>query len=122
MKKTKSKKEKKKLEFSKTLLIQESILIWIMTFAFIILAFICIEKQYFGELPWLTAMVGFPWSAYGVSQMFYYKKALKENTKNGIKFESVMESLRRKDADPQGIFEDDEEEETSNGEEEDLKG
>lgn len=67
MKKTKSKKEKKKLEFSKTLLIQESILIWIMTFAFIILAFICIEKQYFGELPWLTAMVGFPWSAYGVS-------------------------------------------------------
>lgn len=54
--------------------------------------------------------------------MFYYKKALKENTKNGIKFESVMESLRRKDADPQGIFEDDEEEETSNGEEEDLKG
>lgn len=110
MKKTK-KKDKKKLEFSKTLLIQESILIWIMTLAFIILAFICIEKQYFGELPWLTAMVGFPWSAYGVSQMFYYKKALKENTKNGIKFESVMESLRQKNADPYGVFEDSPEEE-----------
>lgn len=117
--KKEQKTEKKKLEFSKTLLIQESILIWIMTLAFIILAFICIEKQYFGELPWLTAMVGFPWTAYGVSQMFYYKKALKENTKNGIKFESVMESLRRKDADPYGVFEDEPEESTD---EEDLKG
>ena len=44
--------------------------------------------------------------------MFYYKKALKENTKNGIKFESVMESLRQKDADPLGVFEDDPDEET----------
>ena len=51
--------------------------------------------------------------------MFYYKKALKENTKNGIKFESVMESLRRKDADPYGVFEDEPEE---SADEEDLKG
>lgn len=59
------KKEKK--EFSKTLLIQESILIWITTLCFIGLAFYCVIKQYFGELPWLTAMAAFPWSAYGVS-------------------------------------------------------
>ena len=31
------------------------------------LAFICILKGYLGTLPWLAAMVGFPWSAYGVS-------------------------------------------------------
>lgn len=70
---------KKKKEFSKILVAQESILIWIMTIAFIVLAFICIEKQYFGELPWLSAMVAFPWTAYGVSQGFYYNKAKKEN-------------------------------------------
>ena len=38
-------------------------------------------------------MVGFPWAAYGVSQAFYYKKAEKENTKNGIKFETALANL-----------------------------
>ena len=82
---------KKKKEFSKVLLIQESILIYIMTISFIILAFICIQKEYLGELPWLTAMVGFPWTAYGVSQAFYYNKAKAENTKNGIVQESALD-------------------------------
>ena len=82
-----------KIEFSKTLLIQESILIWLHTIAMITLAFICVFKQYFGELPWLAAMVAFPWTAYGVSQHAYYKKAEKENTKDGIKYEAVMQSL-----------------------------
>jgi hypothetical protein len=54
---------KKKIEFSKVLLIQESILIWIMTISFIILAFVCIYKEYLGELPWLSAMVALPWTA-----------------------------------------------------------
>lgn len=81
---------KKSKEFSKTLLIQESMLIWLITIAAIILAFYCVINQYFGELPWITAMIGFPWTAYGVSQACYYKKAEKENTKNGLKFESTM--------------------------------
>ena len=70
---------KKKREFSKCLLFQESILIWLITIAFIVLAFICVFNQYFGELPQLTANCGFPWTTYGVSQAFYYKKAEKEN-------------------------------------------
>lgn len=86
----KKKKKEKKTEFSKFLLLQESALIWIMTIAFIILAYICVINQYFGELPWLTAMIGLPWTAYGVSQAFYYKKATAENTKDGIKFETTM--------------------------------
>lgn len=85
---------KKKNEFSKTLLIQESVLIWIMSLAFLALAYVCIINQYFGELPWLAAMVAFPWTAYGVSQGFYYKKAMAENTKDGIKYESVVAQLQ----------------------------
>ena len=81
---------KKSKEFSKSLLIQESMLIWIITISAIALAFYCIMNQYFCELPWITAMIGFPWAAYGVSQACYYKKAEKENTKNGIKFESAL--------------------------------
>ena len=81
-----------KTEFSKWLLIQESILIWVITITFLILAFVCIKNQYFGELPWLTAMAGFPWTAYGVSQAFYYKKSTAENTKGGIKYETIVGS------------------------------
>ena len=87
------KNNKNKKEFSKMLLIQESILIWIITIAFIGLAFYCVVNQYFGELPWLTAMVSFPWSAYGVSQVFYYEKSKRENTKNGIKYETAMKEI-----------------------------
>ena len=87
-------KNKKKKEFSKVLLIQESILIWIMTLCFIALAYICIINQYFGELPWLTAMVALPWTAYGISQAFYYKKSEKENTKNGVTYETAMAQLK----------------------------
>lgn len=85
--------QKPKREFSKTLLIQESALIWIVTIAFIVLAYICIVNGFDASLPWLTAMAGFPWTAYGVSQVYYYKKAEAENTKDGVKFESVMAEL-----------------------------
>lgn len=73
------KKNKKKQEFSKRLLIQESALIWIMTISLLALSFICVIQQAYAELPWLTAMVALPWTAYGVSQAYYYKKAEKEN-------------------------------------------
>lgn len=85
--------KKTKKEFSKTLLKQESILIWIVTLSFIGLAFYCVHNQYFGELPWLAAMCGFPWTAYGVSQACYYRKAEKENTKGGIKYDTTMYGL-----------------------------
>ena len=41
--------------------------------------FICIFTSTYAGLPWLTAMVALPWGAYGVSQVYYYKKAEKEN-------------------------------------------
>lgn len=85
----------KNQEFSKWLLIQESALIWVMNIAFLFLAFYCIFKGYIGSLPWLAAMVGFPWTAYGVSQMMYYKKSQAENTKEGIKYETVLAELNK---------------------------
>lgn len=81
---------KKKREFSKVLLIQESILIWIMTLSFIALAFICVFNGYLGTLPWLAAMAAFPWTAYGISQAFYYNKSKTENKQGGIVFEQAF--------------------------------
>ena len=95
----KKKKTNDKPEFSKRLLLQESMLIWIITISFIILAFVCVTNQYFGELPWLAAMCGFPWPAYGASQAFYFRKAEKENTKGGIKYETVMTEYHTNDED-----------------------
>lgn len=94
------KREEQKIEFSKRLLLQESMLIWIITIAFIVLAFVCVSNQYFGELPWLAAMCGFPWTAYGASQAFYFRKAEKENTEGGIKYATVMQELQTNDCDP----------------------
>lgn len=79
MSSSKNKNQKKKTEFSKKLLIQESALIWIMTLALVTLSFVCVLTGAYAELPWLTAMVALPWSAYGASQAYYYKKAEKEN-------------------------------------------
>jgi EamA domain-containing membrane protein RarD len=87
------KKEKKQKQFSKKLLVQESILIWIITLTFIALAFICVMNGFIGELPWLTTMVAFPWGAYGVSQAAYYHKSTKENTAGGITYETAVNQL-----------------------------
>ena len=54
-------------EFSKWLLYQETILIWLVTITFLMLAFICVAQGFIGELPWLGAMAAFPWTAYGAS-------------------------------------------------------
>lgn len=89
------KQQSRNTEFSKKLIWQESILIWIITISFIVLAFVCVKNSYFGELPWLTAMVGLPWTAYAVSQAFYYRKAMKENLKDGIKYDTTMAELEQ---------------------------
>jgi hypothetical protein len=83
----------KKTAFSKMLLIQESVLIWILTLSFIILAFYCIKRNYTGTLPWLSVTLTGAWTAYGVSQAMYYKKSEKENTSGGIVFESAMKKI-----------------------------
>lgn len=85
----------KKNEFSKFLLIQESILVWITTISFIVLAFISVLTGFFGELTWLAALCTALWAAYGVSQAFYYKKAMAENTRGGIKYEMTVSNTQK---------------------------
>lgn len=86
-------KSKKKKEFSKVLLIQESVLIWITTLAFVLLAFVCVWMGYIGSLPYVTTLIGAVWAAYAVSQACYYNKSKAENTVNGIKYETTLRSL-----------------------------
>lgn len=90
----KEKQKKNKKEFSKILLIQESVLVWITTIFCMALCPVCIYFDYTGELPWVAAMCGFVWAAYGVSQACYYRKSEKENIKGGIKYDTVMAQLK----------------------------
>lgn len=80
----------KKTEFSKTLLIQESVLIWIVTLSCLALSAYCIYMGFLGSLAWLSTVVSVSWAAYGISQTMYYKKAMAENTSGGIKYETVL--------------------------------
>ena len=93
----------KKKEFSKFLLIQESILVWITTISFIVLAFISVLTGFFGELTWLAALCTALWAAYGVSQAFYYKKAMAENTKGGIKYEMTVSNTQEEELEEEAI-------------------
>lgn len=88
---------RKKGAFSKWLLVQESVLIWILTFSFIGLAYLCVRIGYTGSLPWLSVTLTGAWGAYGVSQAMYYKKSEKENTAGGIVFETAMKQTTKRD-------------------------
>ena len=93
-------KGKEKRGFSKSLLIQESILIWIVTVSFIVLAFLCVlNGMSMVEIGFLTVLPGVAWTAYGVSQAMYYKKSEKENTKDGIVYETAMVEIQERDPD-----------------------
>lgn len=80
----------KKWPFSKVLLVQESILIWLVTICCIIFAFICIFRDSYIELPWISALCSLPWASYAITANAYYKKSCSENTKGGIIYDSRL--------------------------------
>ena len=88
-------KKRKRLEFSKQLLVLESAMVLFCTWQGFSLAHLAVEQGYAGSLPWVATMVASAWSAYGVSAAFYYNKSKAENTKGGI----VHDAAFRQDAD-----------------------
>ncbi|WP_352400158.1 hypothetical protein [Anaerotignum sp.] len=81
---------RKKKEFSKRIMIMEMALLWIVTLAVLGLAFYSVKENFDASFPWLTAMVTLPWAAWGVSKTGYTMKSMKENTKGGIVYDSVI--------------------------------
>ena len=55
----------------------------------LVLATWCIYKGYMGSLPWLSAMVGLPWTAHGVVCSFYLNMAKSDHSEGGITYESA---------------------------------
>lgn len=78
-----------RMEFSKKLISDIRGLLWVVTVGGLMLAALCIYKGYLGSLPWLSAMVGLPWTAHGVVCSFYLNMAKSDHSVGGITFETA---------------------------------
>lgn len=76
-------------EYSKKLISDIRKLLWLVTVGGIVLAGYCIHEEYIGSLPWLSAMVGLPWSAHGVVCVFYLNMAKSDHKEGGITYETA---------------------------------
>ena len=81
--------EKKQQEFSKKLISDIRLLLWVVTLGGLVLAAYCIRTGYTGSLPWLTAMVGLPWTAHGTVCAFYLNLCKSDHKEGGITFEAA---------------------------------
>ena len=79
----------KQQEFSKRLISDIRLLLWVVTLGGLVLAAYCISKGYTGSLPWLTAMVGLPWTAHGTVCAFYLNLCKSDHKEGGITFEAA---------------------------------
>lgn len=89
------KEEKVKLDHSKKLTNDIRSLLWLVTLGGLFLAFYCIYRGYTGSLPWVTAMVGLPWTAHGTVCSFYMNMAKSDHSVGGITFETAMANLTK---------------------------
>ena len=88
-KKTKAQKQKDKRQWSKQLIADVRALLWVVTVGGLILAALCIYKGFLGSLPWVSAMVGLPWTAHGTICSFYLNMAKSDHREGGITFEQA---------------------------------
>lgn len=85
-------KKTKRLDYSQKLIADIRWLLWVVTVGGLVLAALCIYKGYLGSLPWLSAMVGLPWTAHGVVCSFYLNMAKSDHKEGGITFEAAKAS------------------------------
>jgi len=79
----------KKLDFSKRLISDIRVLLWIVTVGVLALSFLCVIMGHTDDLPWLSVMVGLPWAAHGTVCSFYMNMAKSDHREGGITFESA---------------------------------
>ena len=76
-------------DFSKRLIADIRALLWVVTVGGLALAAYCIRTGYTGALPWLTAMVGLPWTAHGVVCSGYLSMAKSDHRQGGITYDAA---------------------------------
>lgn len=84
--------KQKKLDYSKQVVKDIRLLLWIVTLSGIALAFYCIRCGYIGTLPWISTLVGLPWAAHGVVCSFYLNLAKSDHKQGGITYDLAMKN------------------------------
>lgn len=91
--KNKNTKQKKKLSFSKKLTLLLVLTCTAVTFATLYLCYLCIQLNYSGSLPFLSALIGLQEVALGYICGEYLKKSKAENTAGGIVHDTAINSV-----------------------------
>ncbi len=83
------KRLKRQPEYSKRLVSDIRALLWVVTVGGLLLAFYCVHCRFTGALPWVSAMVGLPWTAHGVVCSCYLGMAKSDHKEGGITYETA---------------------------------
>jgi hypothetical protein len=76
-----TRKRRRRLEFSKLILIFETVLVGYVSYRVLGFVETAIATGFDGSLPYLTTFISAVWAAYGASVSFYQNKSGKENVK-----------------------------------------
>lgn len=74
-----SKKKFKLIEFSKAILLFETVLVAYVSYRVLGFVELAITSDFTGSLPYLVTFITSVWTAYGASVSFYQNKSGKEN-------------------------------------------
>lgn len=77
------------MEYSKRITDDMRGLLWVISVGAIALAFFCAYLRFDAAFPWITAMVGLPWTAWGTAAAFYLNLAKSDHSSGGITFEAA---------------------------------
>lgn len=89
-------------QFSKWMIADIRPLLWIVTVGGLLLAAYCIRVGYTGSLPWISAMVGLPWTAHGTVCAFYLNLCKSDHKTGGITYEAAKASNFNVPQEPEG--------------------
>ena len=76
-------------QFSKWVVADVRPLLWLVTTGGLLLAAYCLRTGYTGSLPWISAMVGLPWTAHGVVCSFYLNLCKSDHRRGGITYDAA---------------------------------
>lgn len=91
-----------KTDFSKRLISDIRVLLWVVTVGGLLLAAYCIRSGFTGSLPWVSAMVGLPWAAHGTVCSFYLNMAKSDHSQGGITYEAAKAANFNVPQEPEG--------------------
>ena len=77
------------LEYSKRITNDMRGLLWVISVGAVLLAFYCAHLRFDAAFPWITAMVGLPWTAWGTAAAFYLNLAKSDHKAGGITYEAA---------------------------------